>query len=146
MARWEFPKVYETVQPVININKYMYMRLYYICHYLIWMETYTRGKQTKLALISSRFVFCFMTRAHLFHVLRARNIYIYIESAQTRSIGTFIIIIAIIIIIIKTAMTKYVLIIIIIFLFHIDNNNNILPAYNLIYGETYLFVLYIIIT
>jgi len=81
------------------------------------METYTRGKQTKLALISSRFAFCFTTRAHLFHVLRARNIYIYIESAQTRSIGTFIIIIiiiAIIIIIIKTAMTKYVLIIIII--------------------------------
>lgn len=73
------------------------------------METYTRGKQTKLALISSRFAFCFTIRAHLFHVLRARNI--YIESAQTRSIETFIII-AIIIIIIKTAMTKYVLIII----------------------------------
>lgn len=76
----------------------------------------------------------------------SKYIYIYIESAQTRSIGTFIIIIAIIIIIIKTAMTKYVLIIIFYFLFHIyNNNNNILPAYNLIYSETYLFVLYIII-
>lgn len=117
----------------------MYIRLYYICHYLIWIETYTRGKQTKLELISSRFAFCFTIRTHLFHVLRARNIYyivyihMYIESAQTRSIRTFIII-AIIIIIIKTAMTKCVLIIIIIIIiFNFTLIIIIYYLYNLIY-------------
>lgn len=96
----------EIVQPVININKiYTYTVRIFFCHYLIRMETYTRGKQTKLASISSRF--CVLLYDRGTPLPRCGVLEIHRESAQTRSTGTtfnmitIIIIIAIIIIIIK---------------------------------------------